>query len=154
MHVDPPQLSYLARFHVEIGPIIDLGETGSGRRRIVPIIGGSVTGPQLRGTVLAAGADFQWSIRSDAGELEARYAIQTEDGAHIYVENRGLRSGAPADLERLARGEPVDPALLYFRSSPRLHSTPGAWGWLNDRVFVGVGERRPDAVLLDVFTVE
>jgi len=86
----------------------------SRRPRIVPIIGGDVRGDHINGKVCAFGADFQIIRPNELIELEAKYAFETDDGAVIYVENRGIRFGPVELLQRLKRGEAVDPALIYF----------------------------------------
>lgn len=151
--ITPPLLTFLARIEVDIATPVDLGMVAGTPRRIVPIQGGTVTGPDLTGKVLAGGADFQILPRGRPQDLEARYAIETDDGARIYVENRGMRSGSPADLARLSDGEHVESSLIYFRSSPRLHAPEGRWDWINSRIFVAKGERMPDLVRLDLFVV-
>ncbi|WP_461173349.1 DUF3237 domain-containing protein [Arthrobacter sp. Z1-9] len=148
-----PTLSYLASVKVKVGPPIEVGETPDGFRRIIPIIGGTVEGPELRGTVLPAGADFQLLKSETLTELEAKYVIETEDGERVYVTNFGLRSGAAEDVARLVRGEVVAPELIYFRCTPRMVST-GRWAWLGSRIIVGTGERHPDAVHLHFYVVE
>jgi hypothetical protein len=150
----PPALTLLARIDVDVAAPIDLGVTDGQHRRIIPIVGGTVSGPALSGVVLPGGADVQILHSDGRQELDARYGLETEDGHRLYVENRAIRAGAPADMARLARGETVDPALVYFRSSPRISAPPGPWEWLNSRVFVATGERMPTLVRLRVFVVE
>jgi len=104
-----PQLSFAFEARVRIAAPIDLGVTRIGHRRIIPILGGEVTG-QLSGNVMAGGADWQILHADGAADLEARYTIQTDDGALIYVLNRGMRRGDPETLQRLNTGQPVDPA--------------------------------------------
>jgi hypothetical protein len=152
--VTPPGLSFFARIEIEVDAPLDIGIVAGTRRRIVPIRGGSAHGPEFHGTVLDAGADFQFLPTDRAQDLEARYSIEADDGARIYVENRGIRSGAVADLARLNQGLPVNPDLIYFRSSPRLHAPEGRWAWLNSRLFVAKGERLPELVRLEVFVVD
>jgi hypothetical protein len=149
-----PALSFIARIDVDVAAPIDLG-TGDGlHRRIVPILGGRVTGPELNGTVLPGGADFQVLRSATLTELEARYAIETDEGDRVYVENFGIRSGSAADIAKVVAGEPVDPARIYFRSSPRMSAAGSRWGWLSSRVLVARGVRNPDSVGLDIFVVE
>jgi hypothetical protein len=148
-----PVLGYLGMFSIELGDPVEVGPTSEGVRRIIPITGGSVEGPALRGRILPGGADFQIVRSTTLTELNARYCIETGDGENIYVENWGLRSGAPADLDRLMRGEPVDPSLIYFRTEPRLTPTGPTWEWLGSRVFVAIGERHPGRVTLRVYVV-
>ena len=148
-----PRLERLCRATVLIGEPLVVGDTPLGRRRIVPITGGRVEGPRLQGVVLPGGADWQ-IVRSDGGAvLEARYTIRAADGALIYVRNVGVRHGPPEVLARLGRGEPVDPAAYYFRTTPRFETGAPSYAWLNDLIAIGSAVRRPDAVILDFFAV-
>ncbi|HUQ74499.1 MAG TPA: DUF3237 domain-containing protein [Burkholderiales bacterium] len=146
-------LQPLLRAEIALGPPQELGETPLGRRRVIPITGGSFRGEKLAGRVLAGGADWQ-VIRSDGvAELDARYTLQTSDGALIYVNNFGYRHG-PADiLQRLAAGEPVDPSLYYMRTTPRFETGAQRYLWLNRTLCVATGARRAAAVELEVFEV-
>jgi hypothetical protein len=155
MSLEPvaPRLERLCRATVAIGEPQVVGETPLGLRRIIPITGGRVEGPRLQGVVLPGGADWQ-IVRDDGGaELEARYTIRTADAALIYVRNVGLRRGPPEVLARLGRGEPVDAAAYYFRTTPRFETGAPAYAWLNDLIAVGSAVRRPDAVILDFYAV-
>lgn len=152
--VAPPVLSHFASIAVEVAPPIDLGAGEGEHRRIVPILGGRVEGPRLSGRILPGGADFQVLRSPTLTELEARYAIETDDGDRVYVENFGIRSGSTADIARLVEGEPVEPSRIYFRSNPRLSSAAPLWSWLASRLFIARGARLPDRVGLEVFLVE
>jgi hypothetical protein len=148
-----PVLRHLADFHVLVGAPMTVGDTGPGVRRVVPILGGHVAGPRLSGVICAGGADFQTIYPTGATDIHARYLIQAESGELIYVENSGLRTGAPGAIERLSRGEMVDPAEIYFRTIPRFEAAGGAWAWLQRSIFVATGARFPDRVELQVFEV-
>ena len=150
----PPALSFLATLTVEVGEPIEIGATPEGHRRIIPITGGTVEGPELTGVVLPGGADYQLLRSPTVTEMDARYALRTTDGDGISVHNSAIRSGSADDIARLVRGEPVDPARIYFRSSPRLLATGERWAWLNSRILVGVGERTPSQVRLQLWVVE
>ena len=115
-----------------------------------PILGGTANGPRLRGRVLPAGADFQVLRSPELTELDARYALETDDGAVIYVHNLALRHGKPEDITKLNRGEYVYPSAIYFRCAPRFSTAPPEWFWLNNVLAVGAGKRRPDAVEIAV----
>jgi len=150
---DVPPLRFLATIDVEVGEPITVGPTDKGVRRVVPILGGRVSGPELSGIVLPFGEDFQL-LRSDTvSELHAKYVIQTDDGELITVDNHALRVAEPEVLARLNRGAEVDPADVYFRCTPRLEAS-GRWSWLSERIVVGSGERRPRAVLIHLWIVE
>jgi hypothetical protein len=143
--------AFTARILVD-RPLV-VGRTHQGERRVINVLGGSVTGPRLSATVLPGGADWQIVRPDGSALLEARYTLRTEDEALVYVSNTGIRRG-PADvLARLAAGEDVDPALYYFRSFPRFETGHPAYAWPNDSLFLASGRREPAAVLLDVFLV-
>jgi hypothetical protein len=112
-----------------------------------------MVGPALNGTVLPGGADFQVLHSPELTELDARYIIQADDGALIHVHNNAVRHGSAADIARLNRGEPVDPAAIYFRCSLRFSTASEEWAWLNHVIAVGTGERYPDSVRIAVFIV-
>ncbi|OMH32354.1 DUF3237 domain-containing protein [Tersicoccus sp. Bi-70] len=154
-----PTLTPFCTLSVRVAAPATIGQTTDGARRIVPITGGTVTGTDpdgrpFTGTVLPAGADVQRGISATVSELDARYGIALDDGEHLFVHNAAIRSGSAEDLAAIARSEPVDPARLYFRSWPRLHGTGERWAWLVGRLFVGTGERRPDAVDLAFFLLD
>ena len=117
----PPVIEtrYVFTITARIGEVISAGDIGIGVRRIIPIIGGEVRGEGVNGKVLPFGADFQIIRPNELIELEAKYAFETDDGAVIYVENRGIRFGPVDLLQKLRRSEPVDPKLIYFRTVPK-----------------------------------
>ncbi len=143
-----PELRFAFEIEVEVGDPLDLGQTQAGHRRVIPIAGGLVSGPKLRGRVVPGGADWQLLRPDGTGDLDARYTIQAEDGALIYVVNRGIRHGPPEILARLNRGERVDPASYYFRSSASFETSAPEHAWLTRAVMVGSGERYPDKVVI------
>ena len=148
-----PELKHICDIDVEVGPVRDLGPTPRGRRRIVAILGGRVHGPRLEAAIVPGGADWQY-VRSDGVvELEARYSIRTPDDVEIAITNRGLRRAPPEVMERLSRGEPVDPAHVYFRTVPVFEAPSGPYDWLNRSIFVATAERLPDTVHVRVFEV-
>jgi 5-methylphenazine-1-carboxylate 1-monooxygenase len=148
-----PSLRLLYRSAVDIDVPLSVGRLAVGERRIINITGGSFTGPRLSGIILPGGADWQ-IIRSDGiTAVEARYTLQTHDGALIYVDNRGLRHGPEAVMARLAAGESVDPRLYYFRTTPVFETGSAAYQWLNGIVAVAVGERHADQVVITVYEV-
>jgi hypothetical protein len=148
------QLEPLLRAEIRLAPAQELGDAPQGRRRIIPIIGGTFAGDRLSGTVLPGGADWQIVRADGVADLDARYTLETVDGALIYVRNRGYRHG-PADvIARLGRGEPVDPALYYMRTTPWFETGDRRYAWLNRLVCVATGARRSASVGLEVFAVK
>jgi hypothetical protein len=147
-------LQPLFKAEITLAPPQELGDTPQGRRRIIGITGGRFSGERLSGRVLPGGADWQ-VIRSDGvAELDARYTLETADGALIFVKNRGMRHGAPEVLQRVAAGEAVDPALYYMRTTPSFETGDPRYSWLNRLVCVASGARRAAAVELDVYEVK
>ncbi|WP_299572119.1 DUF3237 domain-containing protein [uncultured Williamsia sp.] len=153
MQPTPPPLRFVTRLTVHVGEPIDLGVFPTGRRRVVPIVGGTAEGPGLSGTVRAAGADSQTLRAPDVMDLDAHYLLDTDDGAVVEVRNRGVRVAAPDDTAALLRGVPVPPDRIYFRTTPLLSSDHPDWAWLSRRVFVASALRHPDVVEVDVHEV-
>jgi hypothetical protein len=148
-----PTLELLARVRADVGQPQLVGTALLGERRIVPILGGEVEGPQLRGRVLPGGADWQVVASDGTAQLEARYTIETHDAALVYVRNLALRHGPPEVLERIRLGEEVDPTEYYFRSTPRFECGDPRYAWLNRIIAVASGARLANEVLLRVYAV-
>jgi hypothetical protein len=151
--LEAPRLEHLCDLAVTVAPVIDAGDGPFGRRRVIPITGGVVSGPSMRGRVMPAGADFQIVVSGTTAHLDARYLIELDDGARIFVHNTALRHAAPEVSARMMRGEPVDPADVYFRCQPRFETGDVRWRWLGERQFIGRGERMPDSVRLSFWLV-
>jgi hypothetical protein len=148
-----PTLEHVADFDVRIAAAIEIGAVATGVRRVIAITGGTVAGPRLAGRILPGGADFQLIRADGVAELHARYVIETDAKELVYVENSGLRHGAPEAMERLKRGEPVDPALITCRTSPRFETAAPALQWLVRDLFVASVARFPDRVAVSVYRV-
>jgi hypothetical protein len=146
-----PALQFAFEVRAQIGAPLDLGVTRAGHRRVIPVLGGTVqgsspTGQPLEGIILPGGADWQILHPDGAADLEARYTLQTQDGALIQVTNRGMRRGDPDTLGRMNRGEPADVSRIYFRTVATFETSARAYLWLADALFIGTGERYPDRV--------
>ena len=147
------QTKYVFSLAIKVGAPIVAGDLGHGLRRIIPILGGEVRGEGMKGTVFPSGADFQVIRPNGFTELEAKYAFQMDDGAIVYIENVGIRFGPKELLDRIAKGEIVDPALIYFRSAPKFETGAEKYRWLMENLFIGVGARHPDRIEIDVHQV-
>ncbi len=149
----PLRSEFLFTLTGTVGPPIELGSTPLGLRRIFPITGGTFEGPRLRGTLIRGGTDYML-VRSDAVILpDARFVLETEDGHLILVSYGGFRHGPPEVLDRLARGEPVDPSEYYFRIAPRFETGSDKYAWLNRILAVGTGYRLPAGPVYDVYEI-
>lgn len=147
------QTKYVFSLAIKIGTPIVAGDIGHGVRRIIPILGGEVRGEGMRGAIFPVGADFQTIRPNGFTELEARYVFEIDDGAIVYIENTGIRFGPKALLDRIAKGEIVDPGQIYFRSVPKFETGAENYRWLMENLFIGVGARHPDRVEIDVHQV-
>jgi hypothetical protein len=141
------------RIRAELADILHLGHTPYGDRRVINILGGRVDGARLAGRILPGGADWQIVRPDGVADLRARYTIETDGGARILVASNGLRHGAPDVIDRLARGEAVDPALYYFRTAMRFETSDPSAAWLNRIIALGRGAREQRAVRLEVYEV-
>ena len=147
------QTKHVFSLAIKVGAPIVAGDIGHGIRRVIPILGGEVFGDGIKGTIFPVGADFQIIRPNGFTELEAKYAFEMDDGAIVYIENIGIRFGPKELLDRIAKGETVDPALIYFRSVPRFETGAEKYRWLMENLFIGVGARYPDRVELAVHQV-
>jgi hypothetical protein len=150
----PPRLTFAFELRARVGNPIEVGQVTHGRRRIVPIEGGTIKGPLLNGTVTSGGADWQVIQPDGFTELDTRYTIQTDKGELVYVQNPGIRTAAPDVMQKLLAGQAVDPKLVYFRTQPKFETAAAGLQWLAKSLFVGVGERYPSEVVIRFFKIE
>ena len=141
------------RVNCEVADILDLGPAPFGHRRVVNLLGGTVSGAKLNGRILPGGTDMQIMAVDGSLDIHARYTLESDAGALIQVDSRGMRH-APGDvLARLAKGEAVDPALYYFRTVMRFETAHPSAAWLNRILAIARGQRQKNAVVLDVYEV-
>jgi hypothetical protein len=164
-HLPMPSLQACMRLSVQVAAPVEAGQVqhaqGSGRRRIIPIVGGQVSGEvnnkagrfSFEGVVLPGGADFQMVTSSTAAELDARYILRLHDGSHLYVHNHAIRTGSAADIAALVRGEAVPHERIYFRCAPRFEAENPALAWMTQTLFLGTGARFPDRVEMEFYLV-
>jgi hypothetical protein len=143
-----PGLELIARLAVHVGEAVVVGRTPAGVRRLVPILGGQLRGPGLVGAILAGGSDVQLVRPDGVAEIEARYVVELDDGARVFVHDAGVRHGPAEVMAALARGEDVDPASVYSRTRVTFETEAPQHGWLTRDLFVGTGARVADRVVL------
>jgi hypothetical protein len=149
-----PRLTFALELRVQVGPPTELGQVPRGRRRIIPILGGTFEGPGIRGKVLPGGADWQ-IVRADGlAELDTRYSLQTDQGQLIYIQNAGMRHAPPEITAKLLAGQDVDPTKVYFRTIPTFETSAPELQWLTRAIFVATGERHPTEVVIRVWKLE
>jgi hypothetical protein len=136
-----PMLSRpLMTLQVIVAPSQKVGAVPLGSRLIAPVASGHFEGDRLRGKVLGGG---DWTLLRADGvlELDLRLTLETDDGALIYLTSFGLRHGPPEVIAALGRGETVDPASYYFRTTPRFETSAPAYAFLNKLLAVSRGDR-------------
>jgi Protein of unknown function (DUF3237) len=154
-HTPPaPGLVFAFELRVEVGAPLEVGQLPQGFRRIVPILRGTFEGPGIKGRVVLGGADWQMIGADGFSKLDTRYTLETDSGRLIYVQNAGIRHAAPEVMQRLLRGEAVDPGLVYFRTVPVFETSAPELQWLIRSVFIGTGERYPNEVVIQFWRVE
>lgn len=149
---EPPGLEYAFEVRAEVADPLVVGELPAGTRRIIDIIGGTVEGPGISGTIRPGGADWQMIRREDGfTDVDARYTIETDSGSIIYVQNIGIRHAPPEVMQRLNAGETVDQSEIYFRAVPKFETGDPELEWLMRSIFVCTGERYPNGVIIRFF---
>ncbi|MET0790930.1 MAG: DUF3237 domain-containing protein [Polyangiaceae bacterium] len=143
----------LMTLQVAVAPPQRLGAVPHGTRVVVPILGGSFDGPRLRGRVLPGGGDWTLLRADGVLELELRITLETDDGALIYLASFGLRHGPPEVIAAIARGESVDPASYYFRTTPRFETGHKKYAFLNRLLAVATADRKPSGPIYAVHEV-
>jgi hypothetical protein len=148
-----PDLQLLFELHGILDAAVVVGETPVGLKRVVPILGGTFSGPEVSGTIVPGGADWQYVRADGVTVVEARYLLRTDDDVLIEVNNRGIRHGPAETMKRLAAGESVDPSEYYFRATPVLTAPAGKYEWLNRHLFICTGARYATAITLWIYRI-
>jgi hypothetical protein len=149
----PPALIPLTQVRCEVGALVSLGAAKYGERRYVPLLGGAVSGPELSGTIVEGGVDWQVNRADGVLDIAAHYVIRAGDGGLIEVQSDGMRHGPPDVMARLARGEAVGRDEYFFRTLMRFQTGAPAWVHLNKVMALAVGQRQAKLVVLDVYRI-
>jgi len=124
---------------VEIGSMVNVGESKRGTRRIIPITGGTFSGPNIKGTVLPMGEDWQLTRPDGATELNATYLLKTDDGVVIRINNQVLM-GSGATRSVIDFEAPLNSPYAYLNKSVFLGT-------------LGMGQGQPSHVVITVYKV-
>jgi len=122
----PPKTELVLTIRADITPAVTIGPSAQGVRRLIPIVGGSFTGPRLSGVIVPGGADWQLERPDGVTTVEAKYTLKAEDGTLVSVTNRGIIVPPGGNT----------PAT-YVRTVPEFEAPMGLHDWLNKAVFVG-----------------
>lgn len=143
----------LFTMRLDVPEVMNVGATPGADRRAGVVSGGRFEGDRLSGAVLGYGSDWQTVRHDGVVTLDVRLHLKADDGALILMNYLGLRHGPHDVMERLGRGEPVDPASYYFRIAPRFETASDRYGWLNRILAIGLGHRLPDGPVYNLFEV-
>jgi hypothetical protein len=149
-----PRLTPVYRLEATLGEPLDLGDTVHGHRRIVPLTGGTFTGPELGGTLVpGASADWQTVLHDGTALGDIRYTLRTNGGDLLYVQSRSVRHGPAEVLARLGRGEHVDPGEYTFRAATQIETAVPELDRLNKGIFISVAGRGAASVIYETYLV-
>lgn len=147
-----PVLEFAFEIRVDVDPPHEIGRGADEQLSYTPITGGTVEGPLLRGRVVPGGAD--WAVeRSGTFQLDARYLLQTEDGAFVDIHNRGYFRASPEAAAAYERGEDPDEADVYFRTAPVFQTDAPAHRWLAEHQFIGLARDEDGQICIRFFVV-
>jgi hypothetical protein len=150
-----PRLTRVYRLEAMLGEPLDLGPIIQGHRRIVPLIGGTFSGPQLNGELIGgSSADWQIVLPDGTALGDIRYTLKTDAGALLYVRSRSVRHARADVLARLARGDDVEASEYTFRAWTQIETGAAELNWLNKGVFIAVGGRRAGGVSYEIYLVD
>jgi hypothetical protein len=145
---------FLFTMTIKLHPTIELGDTPAGKRRVFAVAGGEFVGDKIRGTISPLVGSDLLLIRSDgSAQQDVRMLLKTDDGALILMTYRGVRHASADVNARIAKGELVGRGEYYLRTAPFFETSSAKYQWINRIVAVGVGERRGDSVVYEVFEI-
>ena len=134
------KLEHLMDFKARLySPVLNLGKGPYGTRYVYRAGDGTFEGPQLKGKVIPGGGDMPVVADNGTMHLDIRVALETDDGAHIYLQNQGVWRDHPARDSR-PDGRPSEFGDMYIMSTPRFETGDDRYSWLNDHVFVAEGK--------------
>lgn len=128
---------YLCSLVVELGEVQEIGSGPHGMRRIVPLTGGKIEGPKIKGEVLPFGADWVLIRPDGVFQLDVRATIRTDDDELVYATYGGV----------------VDSSRDYFRTIHTFETGAEKYSWLNKIVCVGIGKRVNGEVEYEIYQI-
>jgi hypothetical protein len=141
----------MTQVRCDVQELVTLGAGPWGERRYVPLGGGTVIGPELNGTLVEGGVDWQVNRADGVLDIAAHYVIRADDGALIEVRSDGMRHGPPEVMARLGRGEQVPRDEYFFRTVIRFQTGAPQWLHLNKAIAIACGQREARRVVLDFY---
>jgi Protein of unknown function (DUF3237) len=149
-----PCLTKVYRLEATLAEPLDFGDIAQGHRRIVPLTGGTFSGPEINGKLLpGASADWQIVLPNGTALGDIRYTLRTDRGDLLYVQSRSVRHGSAEALARLAHGEDVDASEYSFRTSTQIETASPDLDWFNKGIFISVAGRQAGGVIYETYLV-
>ncbi len=131
---------HLFTITMKLDPVLELGDTPAGNRRVFTVSGGQVIGDRIRGKVLPQASSDLLLVGADgSSRQDVRLILRTDDGALILMTYRGVRHASPEVIARIARGEQVTPSDYYLRTAPFFETSSPKYAWLNKVVSAAIG---------------
>lgn len=151
-----PSLEHVFTIAIDLVPVRWVSPTAMGDTRgAVLAAAGVIEGPRLNGRVIPmSGGDYALQRPNGVIDFDARYLLEADDGAVIYLQNRGYRWGRTPEIsEKMRRREHVEHGDYYMRVTPKFDAPAGPHEWLSKHVFVGVAEKLPTSNRIHYFVV-
>ena len=130
-----------------------VGDTPLGKRILINVDGGHFDGPKIKGTIKSPAGDWLLVRADNSVQLDVRLSMLTDDETLVYMSYQGLRTAKQSVLDRLAAGDDVDPSEYYMRIVSKFETEAGRYGWLNNILAIGTGQRLPDKVIYDIHQI-
>ena len=145
------KLELLMTIHADLKNPVEIGIGPYGARAIFDVTGGTFEGQRLSGKILASGADWLLIDAEGVGHLDVRVTLETQDGAHIYVQYYGVIVMNEKVNAALEQGGSTEYGDTYFMTQPRFETGDSRYKWLNGVMAVAEGCLKPGAVEYRVF---
>ena len=144
--------TYIGELRIEVTGSYMLGPSPLGQRRLDRLERGSFKGPKIQAEIVT-GMDLLLGGTDGAMRPDVRLVLMLDDAETLLVVYRGVRHGPREVMQRIAKGEPVQPHEYYLRTALVFETASPKYNWINRIVGVGVGRREPTAAVYDVFEI-
>lgn len=146
------EVAHLFDMHADLAPPQNIVAPG-GAQMIFVCEGGVVDGPRLSGRLLPGGGEWLQVGTDRVGRIDVRATIETDDGALVYMTNRGIIKLGDEGLQRFAAGEDIAWDEAYIRSAPLFETGAPEYEWINSTMTVAINELGSGYVKYRIFEV-
>ncbi|KAK5133938.1 hypothetical protein LTR08_007058 [Meristemomyces frigidus] len=150
-----PALQFLFHLECDMETFRHIGQGPYGDRSTVIFKGGRFEGPKMRGDILPGGGDWE-IVRDHDGDqqtayLNTRYNLVTHNGATIYLQSTGVRTGRKAVLEKLGEDTSIAADRFKMRLQLTMETGDPRYSWMNSGVYVASSGRVGSQVIYDAY---